>query len=111
MLVDGLTTWVGHVSYDMSGKRLIRDLSDYQIDPDVDDARTFLIQNFWYSQSLRGLSMVDGIPPIPIDTPRTNFLGGQYFTDGRRAVLWVSEDPVAMDETDILMGWEPDDDD
>jgi hypothetical protein len=110
-LVDGLTTWIGHVSYDMSGKQLINDLSDYQTDPDVDDARTFLIQNFWYSQSLLGLSMVDDIPPTSIDTPQTNFLGGQYFTDGRRAVLWLSEDPVAMDETEILMGWDPDEDD
>lgn len=101
VLVDGMTTWIGHVSYDMSGKRLIQDLSDYRIDPDVDDARSFLIQNFWYNQSLRRLTMVDGMPPTSIEQPRTNFLGGEYFTDGRRAVLWVSEDPVAMDETDI----------
>ena len=107
VLVDGLTTWIGHVSYDMSGKQLIRDISDYQVDPDVDDARTFLIQNFWYNQSLRGLSMVGGISPNSIEDPRTNFLGGEYFTDGERAVLWVSEDPVGMDETELLMGWEP----
>jgi hypothetical protein len=111
VLVDGLTTWIGHVSYDMSGKSLIRDLSDYQIDPDVDDARTFLVQNFWYNQSLRGLSMVEGIAPNSIESPRVNFLGGEYFTDGQRVVLWVSEDPVGMDETDLLMGWEPEKDD
>jgi hypothetical protein len=111
VLVDGLTTWIGHVSYDMSGRRLIRNLSDYQIDPDVDDARTFLVQNFWYNQSLLGLSMVDGVPPASIEAPRTNFLGGEYFTDGKRAVLWVSEVPVGMDETNILMGWEPGDND
>jgi hypothetical protein len=111
VLVDGMTTWMGHVSYDMSGNRLIRNLSDYQIDPDVDDARRFLVQNFWYNQSLQGLYSVPGIPPATIETPRTNFLGGEYFTDGQRSVLLVSEDPVAMDDVDILTGWRPSVDD
>jgi hypothetical protein len=32
-------------------------------------------------------------------------VGDDYFTDGLRAVLLVSEDPVAMDETEIVI-WE-----
>ena len=105
-LVDGETMWLGHVSYDMSGSLFIRDLSDYHIDPDVDDARMFLLQNFWYNQSLRKFALAKGVGATDIDDPRTNFLGDDYFTDGNRIVLNVSEDPVAMDETEIIM-WEP----
>jgi hypothetical protein len=89
----------------MSGSLLIRNLSDYRIDPDVDDARMFLLQNFWYNQSLRKFALASGVGASDIDAPRTNFVGDDYFTDGLRAVLLVSEDPVAMDETEIVI-WE-----
>ncbi|HEY5703686.1 MAG TPA: LssY C-terminal domain-containing protein [Gammaproteobacteria bacterium] len=105
ILVDGEAVWLGHVSYDMSGALFSLDMANYQIDPDVDDARMFVLQNFWYNQSLRGFAMADGIPPAAIEAPHTNFHGSDYFTDGMRAVLLVSEEPVAMDETEILV-WE-----
>lgn len=107
MLIDSETVWLGHISYDMSGALSNSDLSAYQIDPDVDDARMFLLQNFWYNQSLRGHGMAAGVPAITVDSPRTNFRGDEYFTDGLRAVLLVSEEPVGMDETRILL-WERD---
>ncbi len=100
------SVWVGHVSYDMKGSLFIRELSDYQVDPDVDAARMFLLQNFWYSQSLRGFSMARGVGAADIGAPRKNFVGNDYFTDGKRVVLQVSEEPVAMDETEIII-WEP----
>ena len=103
VLADGETTWIGHVSYDMSGSLVIRSLSDYRIDPDVDDARMFLLQNFWYNQSLRKFALARGVGAASIDTPRTNFVGDDYFTDGLRAVLLVSEEPVGMDETEIVI--------
>ena len=107
MLIDSETVWVGHISYDMSGALSNSDLSAYQIDPDVDDARMFLLQNFWYNQSLRSHGMAAGVPAVTVDAPRTNFRGDEYFTDGLRAVLLVSEEPVGMDETRILL-WERD---
>jgi hypothetical protein len=106
ILAGADTVWLGHVSYDMSGSLFLRDFSDYQLDPDVDEARMFLVQNFWYNQSLRAFGMALGVKPAPIDAPRTNFHGNEFFTDGLRAVLFVSDDPVAMDETEIL-SWEP----
>lgn len=105
ILVDGEAVWLGHVSYDMSGALFSRDLANYQIDPDVDDARMFVLQNFWYNQSLRGFAMADGIPSATINAPHKNFHGSDYFTDGMRVVLLVSEEPVAMDETEIFE-WE-----
>jgi hypothetical protein len=103
MLIDSETVWLGHISYDMSGALSNSDLTAYQIDPDVDDARMFLLQNFWYNQSLRSHAMAAGVPAATVDSPRTNFRGGEYFTDGLRVVLLVSEEPVAMDETRSLL--------
>ncbi len=106
MIIDEDPVWLGHLSYDMSGALVSGDLEDYTMDPDLDDARMFLVQNFWYHQSLRAFGMAGGVPARTIDAPGENFHGAKYFTDGLRAVLLVSEEPVAMDETEIL-SWEP----
>jgi hypothetical protein len=45
------------------------------------------------------------VPAATIDAPTHNFSGGSWFTDGKRIVMFVSEKPVAMDETEVLM-WE-----
>lgn len=105
VLVEGLTVWLGQVSYDMSGNLFARKFSDRRIDPDLDAARMFLVQNLWYGQSLRAVTMASGVPRAPIAKPNTNFHGAEYFTDGLRAVLFVSEMPVAMDETELI-SWE-----
>ena len=103
ILVDNETVWLGQISNGMSGLSAKRDLDDYKIDPDLDDARMFLMQNFWYAQSLQSATLAGGLSPVTIDEPRTNFHGSQYFTDGMRAILFVSAEPVAMDETKLIM--------
>jgi len=97
--------WVGQVSYELSRTTGKKASADYAFDPDIDDARMYLLQNFWYSQSLSGIGFVKGAPESSIESPAHNFAGATYFTDGLRAVLFLSEDPVAMDEVDLL-GWD-----
>jgi hypothetical protein len=94
--------WLGQISYELSGTTGRRSPTDYRIDPDIDDARMYLLQNFWYSQSLSRMGFVKGVPEASIDAPAHNFAGAEYFTDGLRVVLFVSEDPVGMDEVDLL---------
>jgi hypothetical protein len=110
ILVDDETSWIGHISYDMSGTLLTQDPSNYRIDPDVDAARMFLMQNFWYNQSLRAIALAAGVPPATIDAPRSNFREAEYFTDGRRIVLFISETPIDMGETEIIFWESPVDD-
>lgn len=100
--VDGQPVWLAQAGYDMSGLLFWQ---DRQLDPDVDAARLYVLQSFWYGQSLVKFGMTAGVPPAPMAEPRKNFLGGRWFSDGGRAVLVLSEDPVAMDETEILF-WE-----
>jgi hypothetical protein len=96
--------WIAQVSYDMSGATGSKAFEKYRIDPDIDDARTFITQNFWYSQSLARMGRVGGIPLAIIDAPHRNFNGSEYFTNGLRVVLFLSESPVALDET-IMLQW------
>jgi hypothetical protein len=97
--------WLAQASYDISATSRSRSFKDYQIDPDVDDARIFLLQSFWYGQSLERFGLSGGVPAATIDAPSQNFLGSNWFTDGKRIVMFVAEEPVAMDETEILV-WE-----
>jgi LssY C-terminus len=105
VVANGEPVWIGQVSYELSGKSFWEDPANYHIDPDVDQARLFLLEDFWYSQSLSTVAMGAGIPPSSAENRRRNFLGQEFFTDGRRDVLFVSEQPVGMDETQILI-WE-----
>ena len=97
--------WIGQASYDMSGATGVNAFRNFRIDPEIDDARDFLLQNFWYNQSLTRVGYVGGVPRAPISSPAASFSGFEYFTDGYRVVLFVSENPIAMDETDVLP-WE-----
>ncbi|MGD8477843.1 MAG: LssY C-terminal domain-containing protein [Burkholderiales bacterium] len=102
ILVGDTPVWVGQISYELSATTGKRASTTYEIDPDIDDARMYLLQTFWYSQSLHGMGFVKGVPKSSIDAPAHNFAGAEYFTDGLRVVLILSEDPVAMDEVDLL---------
>jgi len=102
MRVNDEAVWMGQASYDMGGGSILGVLDKYRIDPDIDDARMFVMQNFWYSQSLAGIGIVGGVPAASIEAPRRNFRDSEYFTNGQRAVLFVSETPVALDEVEFL---------
>jgi LssY C-terminus len=104
--VGELPVWIGQANYEMSGSLFTLKRSQFQTDPDVDDARMFVLQNFWYGQSLDAFAMARGGESVSIDAQRTDFDGQRYFTDGLRAVMFVAEDPIGMDDTEILF-WEP----
>jgi hypothetical protein len=95
--------WVGQVAGDLSDTT--NDLTDYLLDPDIDNTRGYLFQNFWYSQSLTQVAFAKGAEATTADNQHESFSGASYFTDGMRAVLWISEDPVGLDDA-ILLPWE-----
>lgn len=105
ILVGNTPVWVGQVSYELQGPTGKQGFRNYRIDPDIDGARTYLMQDFWYNQSLLAIGAVRGVASTTFDAPSRNFAGAKYFTDGKRLVMFLSEQPVAFDETDILP-WE-----
>lgn len=105
IVVGEQSVWIGHISYEMSGSLFSLQPGRFEMDPDVDDARNYLLQNFWYSQSLAAFALAAGAASAPIDAPLSNFHGEEFFSDGRRAVLFLSEDPVSLSDTEIIT-WE-----
>jgi hypothetical protein len=102
-----MPVWVGQVSRDIGVRFTTQtwNLTTHAIDPDVDEARTYLMQDLITSQSVARLGFVVGVGPATLEEPRRNLTGDPYFTDGLRAVFVLSEDPVSFDEVDILP-WE-----
>jgi hypothetical protein len=105
LLLGDQYVFVGQVSHELQSATGKRGFKNYRLDPEIDSARLYLMQNFWYTQSLAAMAVVGGVPSSTIDAPSRNFAGADYFTDGKRVVLFLSDKPVGMDETDLLQ-WE-----
>ncbi|MBW2193629.1 MAG: LssY C-terminal domain-containing protein [Deltaproteobacteria bacterium] len=97
--------WVGQISRDIGVRFTWKTITTHKIDPDVDETRDFLLQDLLYAQGLEKVAFVKGVGPAPISNPRKNLTGDPYFTDGFRAVFWVSSELNSFAEFE-LMNWE-----
>jgi hypothetical protein len=89
---DGSPVWIGQVSRDI-GVRLTPktwNLTTHLIDPDVDEARNYVLNDLLVAERGAWIGFVPGVEAAPIDAPRRNLTGDQYFTDGLRAVAVLS---------------------
>ncbi len=91
---EGKNVWVGQIS------RIIRRSvwNKFVIEPDVDEARTYLLQDMWYAQAISKYGFARGTGLATMDNPRKSLHGDGYFTDGLRVVIWISSDPVSLSE-------------
>jgi hypothetical protein len=105
MRFEGKYVWIGQISRDIGVRFTRKTITTHKIDPDVDETRTFIIQDLWYSQGLKSFGYVNGVGAAPYSEPRGNLTGDPYFTDGLRVVLWVTSQPTAF--TDVgSIDWE-----
>lgn len=102
MIFENKAVWVGQISRDIGVRFTTKTITTHKIDPDVDETREYLLENLAYHQALQRIGYVAGTIPAPIDMPRQNLTGDPYFTDGLRVVLWVTSDPVSLDEIDMV---------
>jgi len=91
---DGKQVWMGQINNQIKNKSGV-----LSMDPDVDDATVYFMQNLWYSQSLLRYAFSAGPGEVSMENMRKDFRGERYFTTGFRAVLWVSPEPVSLLET------------
>jgi hypothetical protein len=68
------------------------------LEPDVDEARTYLLQDLWYAQSLLKYGYVRLSSISTLAQPRKGLHEDDYFTDGLCLVAWVSGEPVSLSE-------------
>jgi hypothetical protein len=104
----GKTVWVGQISRDIGVKFTFKSktISTHVIDPDVDEARRYLVEDMAYSQALARIGFVKGVGEAGKDAPRFNLAGDPYFTDGLRAVMFFEPRPSTLDDLDIIRYWE-----
>jgi len=107
MRYQGKSVWVGQISRDIGSRFTIHSpyLTTHKIDPDVDEARTALMEDLAYSQSLVKLGLVKGVGAATKENPRRNLTTDPYITDGFRGVLIFDFHSTALTEIRFLT-WE-----
>jgi hypothetical protein len=100
MLIEGTEVWLAQIVHFIGQRtQLEQAVFGARVDPDVDEARNYLLQNFWYAQSLEKIGWVAGSGAVSIESARFDFNSLEYFTNGYRSVIWLSGDPVSLLET------------
>lgn len=102
MRYENKPVWIGQISRDIGVRFTAKTITTHKIDPDVDETREFLVEDLLYAQGLAGIGYVRGVGPAPFEQPRGNLTGDPYFTDGLRAVMWVSQTPVSISELELI---------
>jgi hypothetical protein len=97
MTFHGQSIWVGQVSRDIGVRFTPRtwNLTTHRIDPDVDEARDYVIEDLLEAERLSAAGYVDGVGACDLHSRRHNLTGDHYFTDGKRAVAMVSRTKTA----------------
>jgi hypothetical protein len=90
---QGQPIWVGQVSRDIGVRFTWKtwNLTTHRIDPDVDEARDYVVEDLLQISRLELAGYVDGAEACEPSNPRRNLTGDPYFTDGKRAALLVSK--------------------
>ncbi len=96
LLLKGERVWFGQVRhhYRTAGFRIA--------DPDIDNARGFVLQNLIYGQALRQLAWIEGDEVVPVDSFFRNPIRPAYFTDGHVLVMWLDEEPVSLRDVEVI---------
>lgn len=107
ILFRGKLVFVGQISRDIGLKLTLKSptISTHVIDPDVDEARRYFVEDLAYSQAMAIFGFVKGAPIVTKDAPRTNLVGDPFYTDGLRVVLFLEPRPYTLSEIKMLE-WE-----
>ena len=92
LCLEGQPVWVGQVSRDIGVRFTTKawNLTTHRIDPDVDEARDYVIEDLLQAERIQAAGYVDGVGACTRAAPRRNLTGDPYFTDGKRAVIMLS---------------------
>ena len=96
--------WGGQISRDIGVRITSKSptLTTHEIDPNIDEARTYLLQDLLYSKSVERIAYAEGVGAASEDASKQNLTGDPYFTDGLRFVVFLSEQEKDLDEIEIL---------
>ena len=100
----GKSVWIGTISRDIGTYLTIKTpwLTAHAIDPDLDEARSYLVQDLVFSRGVRKFGYVKGAEPSTREKPRWNLMEQPWWSDGRRAVFIFGSEPTTLDEVELL---------
>ena len=103
----GKKVFVGQISRDIGVKFTLKSptISTHVIDPDVDEARRYFVEDLAYSQAMAKIGYVKGAGVVNKEEPRVNLVGDPFYTDGFRAVLFFEPRPYTLSDINHLH-WE-----
>jgi hypothetical protein len=103
----GKPVWIGQISRDIGVRWTLQtsNLSTHKINPNLDEARAYLIRDLALGQAAKWWGFVKGVGAVPYEEPRRNLTGDPYYTDGLRAVIELSSEPVRPGEV-YAKDWE-----
>jgi hypothetical protein len=89
--------WVGQISRDIGVRFTPRtwNLTTHRVDPDVDESREYVVEDLLHARRVEAVAYVDGVGACAAEKPRRNLTGDPYFTDGRRAAIYLSPERTA----------------
>jgi len=98
---EGKHVFTGQIS------RIIRRSSReiFKLEPDVDEARIYLLQNLLYAQTVSKFGYVRKTETATLNNPQQSLGNDTYFTDGLCLVVWISGEPVPLSGVEY-MDWE-----
>jgi hypothetical protein len=90
------SVWVGQISRDIGVRFTTKtwNLTTHRVDPDVDEARDYVVEDLLHAERVQGTGYVDGVGACEPSAPRHNLTGDPYFSDGKRAVIVLSTSRV-----------------
>lgn len=85
--------WIGQISRDIGVRFTTKvwNLTTHRIDPDVDEARDYVLDDLLDAERVEAAGHVDAMEPSTATNPRHNLTGDPYYTDGRRVVILLSD--------------------
>lgn len=94
--LEGKPVWVGQVSRDIGVKLTSKSptLTTHVIDPNVDEARQYVLQSLLHEEAVDWFAIVRGGSAATREQPRRNLTDDPYFTDGMRMAIDISPVPV-----------------
>ena len=85
--------------------KILQKVGAVKIAPDVDFDRAYLLQDLLMSGFVERYGYIEGVGAAPASAPRPNLTGDPYYTDGLRAVIFLSDKPTALENIERLP-WE-----
>ncbi len=107
---QGDHVWVGTITRDIGLYFTTRawNLMTHAIDPDVDEARNYLVEDLITTETIRTFGAVAGVGAATKENPHRNLMFAPWWTDGGRVIIHLGapEDRIPITQIDYFSGYQ-----